>query len=240
MMPTMALENVKALLFDVFGTVVDWRGSVIREIDEVSEDLDLELPSASIADDWRRRYGPSMDLVLEGREPYVNLDVLHRQSLEALLDERRISLPAESLDSLVLAWHRLEPWPDSIEGLARLKQRFVIATFSNGSIALLTDMAKHAGLPWDVILSPELVETYKRNLDSYRHAISLLGLESEEVMMVAAHDGELAAVSALGLRTAYVPRPTEHGGYDTSVLTTDVEVDVHATDLVDLAEQLRT
>ena len=234
----MATPVVKALLFDVFGTVVDWRGSLIREINHVVTDFGLELPAADIADAWRQRYGPSMGRVLSGDAPYANLDALHRQSLMALLDERRVTLADTAVDQLVHAWHRPDPWPDAVEGLSRLKARYVIATFSNGNVALLAEMSKHGRLPWDVILTPELMRTYKKNLDSYRYAIALLGLEPRETMMVAAHAGELGAVASIGMGTAYIPRPTEHGTYDPSVLTPDVPVDVQATDLVDLADQL--
>ena len=137
-------QSVRALLFDVFGTVVDWRGSVIREIDAVAFDLGVELESASIADDWRRRYGPSMQRVLSGEEPYANLDSLHLRSLTDVLDERDVDLPDHAVDRLVMAWHRLDPWPDAVAGLSRLKDRYVISTFSNGNVALLADMAKRA------------------------------------------------------------------------------------------------
>jgi 2-haloacid dehalogenase len=230
--------EVRALLFDVFGTVVDWRGSVMREIESVGSDLDLEVDSAELADAWRSRYGPSMDAVLTGVEPYRNLDALHRSSLQSLLSERGIEMESTDVDRLVTAWHRLDAWPDAAEALNRLRNRYIIGTMSNGSVALLTNMAKYAGLPWDVILTPELLRTYKKNLESYRYVTSLLGLEPSQVMMVAAHIGELKAVKTIGMRTAYVPRPMEFGSWDASVLDTDVIVDLRCEDLSDLADRL--
>jgi 2-haloacid dehalogenase len=234
------LAGVRALLFDVFGTVVDWRGSLLVEITRVADEVGVDLPAAEIVDDWRARYGPSMDRVLAGEEPYANLDALHRASLLQLLDERDLRLPDASIDRLVLAWHRLEPWPDSVPGLIRLKSRYVLATMSNGNLALLIDMAKHSGLPWDVILTPELMQTYKKNLDSYRYVISLLGLRPEQTMMVAAHPGELRAVAEIGMRTAYVPRPAEFGDRDHPGMEIDIPVDVRCSDLENLAELLGT
>lgn len=230
--------DLRALLFDVFGTVVDWRGSIIREIDRIAADVDIALSAAEIADDWRGRYGPGMGRVLDGDEPYRNLDALHRELLLELLAEREIDLPGGVVDRLVSAWHRLLPWPDAVPGLTRLKARFVIATFSNGNVALLANMAKHAGLPWDVILTPELFATYKRDLDSYRRAIALLGLEPRQTMMVAAHPAELARVTTIGMRTAYVPRPLEFGIYDATTLDTEVPVDLIVNDLEHLARLL--
>lgn len=232
------MDTVRALLFDVFGTVVDWRGSVIRHIERIGSDYEIDLAAADLADEWRRRYGPSMQAVLDGAGEYANLDDLHRSSLRAILEERGIDLPAPAIDELVLAWHRLDPWPDALPGLSRLKRRFIIGTMSNGNVALLVGMAKYGGLPWDVILTPELMRTYKKNLASYEYAIELLGLHPGQTMMVAAHAGELAAVTGLGMHTAYVPRPSEFGHYDPSVLDPGVDVDVIATDLEDLAARL--
>jgi len=155
----MEASGVKALIFDVFGTVVDWRGSVIREGEELGREKNLDIDWAAFADEWRGRYAPSMDRVRRGELPWTNLDALHRASLEELLEEFGIEgLTEEEIDHLNKVWHRLDPWPDSVAGLARLKERYVISTFSNGNVALLTDMAKRAGLPWDLILSAELVK----------------------------------------------------------------------------------
>ncbi len=232
------LGGVRALLFDVFGTVVDWRGSLITEITQITDEMGIDLPAAELADDWRGRYGPSMERVLAGSDPYVNLDTLHRASLLQLLDERGVRLSGETIERLVFAWHRLEPWPDSVRGLTRLKSRYVLATMSNGNVALLVDMAKHAGLPWDAILTPELMQTYKKNLDSYRYVISLLGLRPEQTMMVAAHPGELRMVGGIGMRTAYVPRLAEFGDSGQPVVELDTPVDVVCTDLENLADLL--
>lgn len=230
--------EVRALLFDVFGTVVDWRGSVIREIEAVSSDLDLDVDPADLTDAWRARYGPSMDAVLTGVKPYRNLDALHRSSLQSLLSERNIEMDPTHVDRLVTSWHRLDAWPDAVEALDRLRNRYIIGTMSNGSVALLTNMAKYAGLPWDVILTPELLHTYKRNLESYRYVISLLGFEPSQVMMVAAHIGELEAVMTIGMKTAYVPRPMEFGAWDASVLDIDITVNLRCADLTELADRL--
>jgi len=234
------LAGVRALLFDVFGTVVDWRGSLIAEISQIAAELGIDLPAPAIADDWRSRYGASMDRVLVGDAPYANLDALHRASLVQLLEERDLHLADDVIERLVLAWHRCRPWPDSVPGLTRLKSRYVLATMSNGNVALLVDMAKHSGLPWDVILTPELMQTYKKNLESYRYAISLLGLRPEQTMMVAAHPGELKAVATIGMRTAYVSRPTEFGDRERHDGGPDGPVDLTCSDLENLAELLDT
>jgi 2-haloacid dehalogenase len=205
--------EVKALIFDVFGTVVDWRGSVIREGEELGVSRGLEgVDWAAFADAWRERYAPSMDRVRRGEIPWRNLDVLHRASLEELLEDFGIGdLSEGDKDHFSRAWHRLDPWPDAVTGLARLKERYVISTFSNGSVALLTNMAKRARLPWDLILSAELVRHYKPDPETYMMAPSLLGLDVEEVMLVAAHPTDLRNAQAHGLRAAYVVRPLEWG-----------------------------
>jgi 2-haloacid dehalogenase len=206
------MVNVRALIFDVFGTVVDWRGSVIAECERLGRERGLEADWAAFADAWRGRYSPSMDQVRQGRLPWTTLDVLHRRALDDLLDEFGIEgLDESDRQHLNRAWHRLEPWPDSVPGLLRLKKRYVLSTFSNGNVALLTNMAKHAGLPWDVILSAELVQHYKPDPETYRMAPRLLDVRPDEVMLVAAHPSDLRAAQTHGLRAAYVPRPLEWG-----------------------------
>lgn len=229
---------VSALIFDVFGTVVDWRGSVIREGEELGRKKNLDVDWAAFADEWRGRYAPSMDRVRRGELPWTNLDALHRASLEELLEEFGIEgLSEEEIDHLNKVWHRLDPWPDSVAGLSRLKARYVISTFSNGNVALLTDMAKRAGLPWDLILSAELVRHYKPDPETYLMAPNLLGLRPDEVMLVAAHPSDLRAAQTHGLRAAYVLRPLEWGPGGEAE-PADPSFDLVVDDLVELAEKL--
>ena len=230
---------VKALAFDVFGTVVDWRGGVIRAGEELGQEKGLgDVDWAAFADEWRGRYAPSMDKVRRGEMPWTNLDALHRGSLEELLEEFGIEgLTEKEKDHFNKAWHRLDPWPDSVPGLSRLKSRYVITTLSNGNVALLTDMAKRAGLPWDVIFSAELVRHYKPDPETYRMVPDLLDLPPEEVMLVAAHPSDLRAAQGHGLRTAYVIRPDEWGP-DWKPEPPDPSFDVNAEDFLELAEKL--
>ncbi len=234
----MADPNPKALIFDVFGTVVDWRGSVIREGEELGREKKLEVDWAAFADAWRSRYVPSMNRVRRKDIAWTNLDALHRASLEELLREFGVEgLTEKEKDQFNRVWHRLEPWPDAVEGLARLKRRFVIAPLSNGNVALLTNMAKKAGLPWDLILSAELVRHYKPDPETYLSAPDLLGLAPEQVMMVAAHPNDLRAARQNGLRTAYVPRPLEFGpGVEAD--PPDPSFDLVASDFIELDRKL--
>ena len=222
------MTTPKALFFDVFGTCVDWRTSVIA----AGEPLGLP---AAYADDWRARYQPQLETVRSGLRPWTVLDVLHREALDDVLGAHGVDLPAAQRDELNLVWHRLDPWPDTVAGLAALKAQLVIAPVSNGNIALLVDMAKHAGLPWDVILGAELARAYKPRPEAYLRSVEALGLQPREVMMVAAHNGDLVAAGGLGLMTAFVPRPTEHGPGQTSDLEPEQDYDVVAADLVALA-----
>lgn len=227
--------DVRALVFDVFGTVVDWRGGIAREVRRLLPGLDAE----ALADAWRGRYAPSMDRVRRGELPWTSLDDLHRTSLDELLAEFGVpGVPSAVRDELVLAWRRLDPWPDSVEGLTRLKANHVIASLSNGNVALLVDMAKHGGLPWDTVLSAELFGHYKPDPEVYDGAARLLGLPPRRVLMVAAHVSDLAAARARGLRTAYVHRPREHGPAATPPPETDPEADVSVASLAELAAHL--
>jgi 2-haloacid dehalogenase len=231
--------SVKALTFDVFGTVVDWRSSIIREGQRLGQAKGIEADWARFADAWRGGYGPAMDRVRKGELPWTNIDTLHRMILDRLLGEFRITGLTESeKEEFNRAWHRLTPWPDAVAGLARLKKRFLIATLSNGNVALLANMARHAGLPWDVILSAELARRYKPDPAVYRMAAELLGLRPEQVMMVAAHKGDLRASRAVGFRTAFVTRPQEFGPDRKPDLAPDPAFDVHVPDFLDLAAQL--
>ena len=216
---------------------MDWRGSIIREGERLGKEKGLDVDWAVFADAWRGRYQPSMQRVRNGEIPWTNLDDLHRASLEELLEEFEIAgLTEEEKAHLNRAWHRLDPWPDSVTGLTRLKRRRIIAPLSNGNVSLLTNMAKRAGLPWDLILSAELARRYKPDREAYLKSVELLGLIPERVMMVAAHPDDLHAAAGVGLRTAYVHRPLEFG----PVVPEPPEpvFDYSAVDLEDLAEQL--
>lgn len=234
-----ALPAVRALVFDVFGTVVDWRGSIIAEGAAWDRDHGTAIDWGAFADAWRGRYAPSMDRVRRGEVPWSNLDALHRRSLEELLP--RFGFPAlteTEKDDLNRVWHRLDPWPDSVPGLARLRARHTLAPLSNGNIALLTNMAKRTGLPWDCVLGAELVRAYKPDPVVYQSAADLLGLRPEQVLMVAAHQADLRAARAVGLRTAFVPRPLEFGTDNAPDRTPDPTFDLVAADFLALAAQL--
>ena len=209
------LAGVRAFVFDVFGTVVDWRTGVAREATPfLSRHATPDVDAADFADAWRRRYSPAMEEVRNGRRGFVRLDVLHRETLVATLIEFGINpdrVPEAEIDELNLAWHRLDPWPDSVDGLTRLKQRFIIAPLSNGNIVLMIDMAKRAGLPWDAILGAEVAQAYKPTPEAYLRTAEVLAMRPDELCLVAAHESDLAAAQACGLRTCLVPRPLEHG-----------------------------
>ncbi len=233
-----SLPNIKALAFDVFGTVVDWRGGVIRAGEELAQSKRLDVDWPAFADAWRGRYVPSMDRVRRGDLPWTNLDALHRASLDGLLEEFGVGgLTEGEKDHLNKAWHRLDPWPDSVEGLLRLKERFIIAPLSNSNVALLTNMAKRAGLPWDLVLSAELVRRYKPDPETYLMVPAFLDLRPEEVAMVAAHPDDLRAAAGNGLKTVYVPRPLEWGPGGEAE-PSDLTFDVVARDFLELAKKL--
>jgi 2-haloacid dehalogenase len=207
---------IKALAFDVFGTVVDWRSGIARDAAPVlARRGRTDIDPHAFADGWRKRYQPALEEVRSGRRPFVILDILHREALEDLLRHHSIEpadLGEETLADLTHAWHRLDPWPDSVEGLTRLKRRFPIVTLSNGNIALMLEMARRAGLPWDAILGAEVSGVYKPLPESYLATARMLGIAPGELCLVAAHHSDLAAARAAGLQTAYVDRPTEYGG----------------------------
>jgi 2-haloacid dehalogenase len=230
---------VKALAFDVFGTVVDWRASIIREGRLLGRRRKLKLDWEAFADAWRDGYRPAMARVRSGELPWTRIDDLHRMILDGLLGRFAIrGLSEADIDHLNRAWHRLRPWPDAKAGLAKLKRRHVIATLSNGNMALLTDMAKHAGLPWDCVLSAELMRHYKPDPEVYLGAADLLGVKPQELMMVAAHKDDLRAARACGLKTAFVTRPRERGPGATIDVSPEPAFDLHARDFNDLARQL--
>ena len=236
------MQGVKFLGFDVFGTVVDWRGSVARELRPFLQRHSLShIDPASVADEWRAMYQPSMEPIRKGERGWTRLGVLHREGLEVVLKRLNLdpaSLAEDEMANLARAWERLDPWPDSVPGLRRLKQRFAIGTISNGNIGLMMWLAKHGGLPWDVIAGAEPTQSYKPQPQAYLGSAGLLGLHPEECALVAAHNDDLRAAQACGFKTAFIPRPTEHGPGQTNDLRADGKWDVVATDLVDLAERL--
>ena len=232
----------KALAFDVFGTVVDWRTSIAREVAPVllrigRSDVDCH----DFADRWRARYLPALLASNKSESGFVKLDSLHRTMLDALLLELGVDenmLDDAARTDLVHAWHRLDPWPDSVAGLARLKQRFPIVTLSNGNISLMINMARRAGLPWDAILGAEIAQAYKPARQAYLATAAALDIAPEELCLVAAHHGDLAAARSAGLMTAFIPRPLEYGGAPAPDLSYKQEWEFHADSLTGLADQL--
>jgi 2-haloacid dehalogenase len=232
-------DEIEVLAFDVFGTVVDWRGSLVAEGERLGREKDLHLDWGRFADAWRARYRPSMERVMRGELPWTILDDLHRASLDDVLAEMGVAgLSEAEKDDLNRVWHRLRPWPDSVPGLLRLRSRYILATLSNGNVRLLVDMARHASLPWDCVLSAELVRAYKPDPRVYQMVGRLLRVAPSAVLMVAAHPADLRAARAEGLRTAYIPRPLEHGLESPPESAPDPPFDLTATDLLDLARQL--
>ena len=232
-------NGIKVLAFDVFGTVVDWRSSVIAEGKELGKAKGLKIDWAAFADAWRAIYRPYMDRVGNGQLPWTKLDDLHRQMLEETLAKFGIdALTNDEKENFNRVWHRLKPWPDSAPGLQRLKSRFVITTLSNGNISLLTNMAKHAGLPWDCILSAENVRRYKPDPEVYLLVPRLFDCKPDQVMMVAAHEHDLQSARKHGLRTAFVHRPAEHGPGKAAPIPPKEKYDIVAGNFIELAEQL--
>jgi 2-haloacid dehalogenase len=234
------LDPPRALLFDVFGTCVDWRSSVIREGKVLGRRLGLrDVDWPAFADAWRGLYQPQMEGVRSGQRPWTNLDVLHREALDRVLSQFGLdAVPEAERAEFNLVWHRLDPWPDTVQGLRRLKLRFIVAPNSNGHIALQVNLAKRAGLDWDAILGAEIAHAYKPLPEVYLKSAAALSLAPSDVMMVAAHNSDLIAAAACGLRTAFVPRPTEHGSGQSSDLEPTDAYDVVARDFLDLAGRL--
>ena len=237
-----SLRGIRALLFDVLGTVVDWRSGVARDVSAfLSRQKATHIDSAQFADAWALRYTSATEEVRSGRRPFIRLDVLHRENLEGTLQEFGIDphgVPGAELDYLNLAWHRLDPWPDSIAGLKRLKTQYIIAPFSGGNTSLLLHMAKRAGIPWDAILGSDVIGVYKPAPEAYFRTLDFLTLKPEEVLLVAAHNDDLAVARECGMRTGFVVRATEHGPSQTSDLHPIDKWDVIAADFVDLAAKL--
>jgi 2-haloacid dehalogenase len=236
------MQDVKAVVFDVFGSVVDWRSGVAREAAPfLAARGRSDIDPAAFADAWRKRYQPAMEEVRSGKRPFTRLDVLHRENLEGVLQDYGIdtaAIPEADLEMFNRAWHRLDPWPDSVPGLTRLKRKYIIAPLSNGNIALMLNMAKRAGLPWDAILGAEVAQAFKTTPEAYLRTADILGLPPSAMCLAAAHNNDLAAARKCGFRTAFMPRPTEHGPGQTSNLTPAQDWDVVAKDMEDLATQL--
>jgi 2-haloacid dehalogenase len=235
------VQPVKALMFDVFGTVVDWRSGVIRDVSALAAQFGADIDAAWFADQWRGAYRPAMNQVRTGELPWTNLDGLHRRTLDQLLAGTGLGgLDEARRVWLTTCWHRLDPWPDAVVGLERLKQRYIVSAFSNGNVALLVNMAKWGGLPWDFVASAELFRHYKPDSQNYLGAAELLGLSPAEVMVVAAHNDDLISAGDLGLATAFVSRPGDLGpGYQANQQPARPYTCV-AADFGDLADQLGT
>lgn len=230
------LAAPQAFLFDVFGTVVNWRSSIARGLEAELAPRSVRADWAGLADSWRARYDPSMAPVREGTRAWVDLDTLHRESLGVVLAEAGIAAPEDrGLARMTRLWHALDPWPDSAEGLARLGRIAPCATCSNGHIALMVGVARHGGLRWDAILGAEIASDYKPAPAVYLRSAAALGYAPGQVMMVAAHNADLAAARALGFRTAFVARPTEHGPGQTIDLTPESDWEIAVDSLTDLA-----
>ena len=238
------MTQIQALVHDVFGTVVDWRGAVTADGEALGARLGISgVDWQQFADEWRGLYAPSMNKVRTGELPWTNLDALHRMALDALLDKFGIAGRVGEADRawFNLTWHRLRPWPDSVPGLTRIKQKYIIATLSNGTVRLLTDMAKYCGLPWDTVLGSDIVQHYKPDAEMYRSAIHFLGNDDPgAVMMVAAHNGDLVSASKHGMRTAYINRPYEKGAKQDRDFKAEHDFTYIAESFEDLATQLGT
>ena len=236
---TPELQGVKAIVFDTFGTLVDWRGSVIAEGEAWGKSKGVKVDWPLFAEHWRNGYQPAMEKVRKGELPWTKLDALHRMILDQLLKEFKITgLTEEEIDHWNRVWHRLKPWPDTVAGLARLKTKYTIAPLSNGNVSLLTDMAKNAGMPWDLILSAELAHHYKPDRETYLTAAELLSIKPGELMLGAAHAGDLSAARKAGLRTGFIYRPNEWGPGGKADKAKAGDFDVVSTSVIDLAAQL--
>lgn len=234
------VTQVKAILFDVFGTVVDWRSSIIREVRAVAEKFGVNGNWERFADRWREGYHQGTQDFRDQKREWLKADTMHMERLRELIDQFGLAgLPEDEIVQLNKAWHRLEPWPDAVEGLTRLKRKFVIGTLSNGNNGLLVHMAKNASLPWDVIMGAENFKSYKPDPKVYLGAVDLLGYEPHEVMVAAAHLSDLYSARKYGLKTGFVTRPNEFGNSGVKAdLQADDGIDIEATDFIDLAEKM--
>lgn len=232
--------TVKALLFDVFGTVVDWRTSISADLEQWSIPLGITRDWEAFAQDWRALYQPAMARVRNGQRSYVRLDVLHRESLDSLLPRYELEfLSANQRDHVNRVWHRLQPWSDVLSGLQQLKPHFILATLSNGNIELMVNMARNANLPWDMILGAEPAQAYKPDPQAYLVSMDMLGLEASQCVMVAAHNEDLRQAASLGMKTAFIARPTEYGDRQTVDFEAEEAWNFNCSSMIDLAEKLR-
>jgi 2-haloacid dehalogenase len=228
-----------AIVFDTFGTVVDWRTSLIEDLTAYGAARGVTADWPALVDAWRAAYQPSMQRVRTGEQPWTTLDNLHRTTLDRLVAEFGIKgLSEDDLVHINLGWHRLKPWPDAVPGLTRLKSRFIIGPLSNGNVALLLNMAKFSGIPWDMIFGSDLFGHFKPDPETYLGVARLLNLRPEQVMMAAAHNGDLAAARGCGLQTAFFPRPGEYGPKQDRDTRAEQDWDIVATDIQDMAAQL--
>jgi 2-haloacid dehalogenase len=229
-----AADPLQILAFDVFGTVVDWHGSIAREVDA----MQLGVDGGRFALAWRAGYLPAMERVRKGELGWTRIDDLHRMILDSVLTKFGIRLLPDRVEHLNKVWHRLDPWPDTLAGLHRLRSRYTLCTLSNGNLGLLANMAKRAALPWDLILSAEVFRHYKPDPQTYLGVADIFGVSPGQVMLVAAHKEDLHAAAACGLRTAFVTRPMEFGPTRQPDISREPAFDHHATDFLDLADQL--
>jgi 2-haloacid dehalogenase len=226
---------IKVIAFDVFGTTVDWHGSIMQEIQQMGLNIDAD----QFANAWRSGYEPAMAEVRKGAKTWTKIDVLHRMILDRILDDFKVThLSEEQIQHLNLIWHRLHPWADTVEGLLLLKRRFKIVTLSNGNLGLLANMAKFAGLPWDLILSAEVFRHYKPDPETYLGVADIFDVQPQEVMLVATHTNDLKAAKSYGLKTAYVHRSLEFGANQLKPMPDVSDFDLSATDFIDLAKKL--
>ena len=233
-------DQVKALFYDVFGTLTDFRTSIAREVEVLLKPKGFALDWGAFADAWRGEYQPALEEVRAGRRVYCKLDILHRENLEAVLQRFGVTgLSEEEKQTLNLSWHRLDAWPDVPEGLARLKKRFWLAPLSNGNISLMVDLARRNNFPWDAILGADIAQDFKPKPRVYLAAAAAFDLRPDECMLVAAHSNDLAAAGAQGLHAAHLARPNEHGP-GRGEAAPSVPVDYAVKSLVELAEKLAT
>jgi 2-haloacid dehalogenase len=234
-------RQVRAVLFDTFGTVVDWRSGIAAAVDGFAQRYGVAVDAEEFANLWRAEYQPSMARVRSGAREFATLDVLHRENLEVVLQASGFDtadFADADLHSLALSWRYLPPWPDSVAGIARLKEHFIVGPLSNGHTALLVEMAKFAGLPWDTVLGSDISRAYKPDVQAYHSPARLLGLEPGEVMLVAAHNGDLKAARGAGLATAFVARPSEYGPDQTTDLEPSGNWDLSVSTITELADRI--
>ena len=231
---------IRAVLFDTFGTIVDWRSSIAREGEELALSKGLtDFDGDAFARAWRAGYAPGMARVTAGKEPFVSIDLIHRNRLDEILPRFGLAMLDENERAhLNRAWHRLDPWPDSVSGLTRIRSKFMISPLSNGSLMLLATMAKRAGLPWDFIFSSDMHRAFKRDPAVYQNAIRLLHLEPKQIMMAAAHNDDLEAARNEGMQTAYINRPMEYGIDQMADFAATSDWNIIANSVEDLADQL--